>query len=71
MMPQSCSRSPVQGEWQWLPYEDYTQAVAFPTYLAGFIRPLSAGTSVYDYATQDGHRNIGAWIDAAAKQVGR
>jgi len=64
-----------QGEWQWLPYQDYTQAVAFPTYLqqpdAGLIRILSTGTSVYDYTIQDGHKNIGAWIDAAAKQVGR
>lgn len=64
-----------QGEWQWHPYQDYTQAVAFPAYLqqtdVGFIRPLSTGTSVYNYATQDGHKNIGAWIDAAAKQVGR
>jgi len=64
-----------QGEWQWRPYEDYTQAVALPAYLlqpdVGFIRPLSAGTSIHNYTTQEGHKNIGAWIDAAAKQVGR
>lgn len=64
-----------QGEWQWLPYEDYTHAVSFPPYLRepdqDWIMPLSAGTSVYNYATQEGHKHIGAWIDAAAKQVGR
>jgi len=64
-----------QGEWQWLPYQDYTQAVTFPAYLrepdAGRIRLLSDGTSAYDYVAQDGHKNTGAWIDAAAKQVGR
>jgi hypothetical protein len=63
------------GEWQWHPYQDYTQAVALPAYLqepdVGWVRFLSAGTSVYNYATQDGHKNIGAWIDTAAKQVGR
>ena len=59
-----------QGEYQWLPYQDYTQAVSFPAYLqepdAGRIRLLSTGTSEYDYVAQDGHKNIGAWIDAAA-----
>jgi hypothetical protein len=64
-----------QGQWRWRPYGDYTQSVSLPSYLRApepnLVRFLSAGTSVFDYATQDGHKNIGAWIDAAAKQVGR
>jgi hypothetical protein len=46
-----------------------------PRYLAdpasGYVTGLSSGTAVYDYMTEIGHKNIGAWIDAAAQQVGR
>jgi hypothetical protein len=62
----------VQG---WARYQDYTTPVSLPRWLAdmpaGQVRPLSAGTAEHDYIAQDGHMNIGAWIDAAAQQVGR
>lgn len=64
-----------QGEWQWHPYSDYTQSVSLPRYLAapdaGYIRPLSAGTAEHNYVLNDGHKNIGGWIDRAAQAVGR
>lgn len=63
------------GEWQWLPYQDYVQSVPLPRFLSpaqvGWVMPLSAGTKVYDYVTENGHKNIGAWIDQAAVAAGR
>ena len=54
----------------WVRYQDYTKPVNLPRYLAdpaaGYVTPLSAGTAVYDYINQDGHKNIGAWIDAGS-----
>ncbi len=65
-------------EWKgqgWVRYQDYTKPVNLPRYLAdptvGYVTALSTGTVVYDYITEVGHKNIGAWIDAAAQQVGR
>jgi hypothetical protein len=65
-------------EWNghmWVPYEDYTDAVSLPRYLADpparCLAVLSAGTATYDYIINEGHKNIGAWIDKAAQQVGR
>jgi len=59
----------------WVRYQDYTNPVNLPRYLAdmdvGYVRELSTGTAVYDYMNQDGHKNIGTWIDRAAQQVGR
>jgi hypothetical protein len=59
----------------WVRYQDYAKPVNLPRYLAdpaaGYVTVLSTGTAVYDYMNQDGHKNIGAWIDAAAQQVGR
>lgn len=64
-----------QTEWQWHQYVDYTVAVPLPRYLAepdiGYIRPLSTGTLEYDFVADDGHKNIGAWIDHAAQVAGR
>lgn len=64
-----------QTEWQWLPYEDYTLPVSLPRYLLppdpGYVRLLSGGTHEYDFVSGGGHRNIGAWIDAAARGAGR
>jgi hypothetical protein len=59
----------------WIRYQDYTLPVKLPPYLSdptsGYVMPLSIGTYLYDFAGGNGHANIGAWIDHAAKQVGR
>jgi hypothetical protein len=39
--------------------------------LPGYVTPLSQNASVYDYIADDGHRNIGSWIDKAAQGAGR
>ena len=63
------------GEWQWVPYADYTQPVPLPLYLQApqvdWVMPLSAGTRVYDFVNAAGHKNIGAWVDLAARDSGR
>lgn len=60
---------------RWVRYQDYTNPVNLPRYLtdpaAGYPTPLSAGTALYDFMNQQGHKNIGAWIDQAAQRVGR
>jgi Thoeris protein ThsB, TIR-like domain len=60
---------------RWVRYQDHTVPVNLPRYLAdpspGYVMPLSAGTAVYDYVAQQGHMNIGIWIDKAAERVGR
>jgi hypothetical protein len=60
---------------QWSPYRDYTQPVKKPGWLSdpdvGYVMPLSVDTAEYDYERDHGHRNIGSWIDQAAKQAGR
>lgn len=62
-------------EWRWYPYADYTQSVSLPKYLAApgssGVRPLYEGARSYDYTMNDGVRNLGNWLDVAAKQVGR
>jgi hypothetical protein len=64
-----------QTEWQWLAYEDYTQSVSLPGYIAapdiGYVMPLSAGAQEYDFVAGTGHKNLGTWVDAAAQAVGR
>jgi hypothetical protein len=64
-----------QTEWQWLQYEDYTQPVRLPKYLAepasGYVMPLSVGAHEHDYVVEVGHKNLGSWIDAAAVRAGR
>lgn len=64
-----------QGEWQWHLYSDYTQAISLPRYLQsptpGYIMPLSAGTAEYNFVANDGHKNVGSWIDRAAQAAGR
>ncbi len=69
------NRLSAKTEWQWLQYQDYTLAVPLPRYLAEpwveYIMPLSWHTAEYNYATQDGHKNIGAWIDHSAQAAGR
>jgi hypothetical protein len=61
--------------YEWRPYEDFKGAVDRPQYIPsitqGYVAPLASYTSEYDYVTQNGHANIGAWIDRAAVAVGR
>jgi hypothetical protein len=60
---------------QWSRYGDYTAPVKKPTWLTDpnvdEVMPLSVDAVEYDYEQDDGHRNIGSWIDEAAKQAGR
>jgi hypothetical protein len=66
---------PPRYDWRWSPYADYTQSVSLPRYLAApgrhAVRPLYEGARSYDYVINDGNRNLGGWLDIAAKQVGR
>ena len=59
----------------WYRYQDHLAEVELPRYLPdpapGYVTPLSSGAAEYDYATQNGSTNIGAWIDAAAQALGR
>jgi MTH538 TIR-like domain (DUF1863) len=62
-------------KWDWNLYSDYTLAVSRPAWLTdpppGYVMPLSQNATVHDYIADDGHRNIGSWIDAAAQRAGR
>ncbi|HLZ02654.1 MAG TPA: TIR domain-containing protein [Bradyrhizobium sp.] len=62
-----------QGKWQ--KYSKFINPVPVPKYMQapveGEVVPLSAVTSIYDYVGQQGHKNIGLWIDAAALRAGR
>lgn len=61
--------------WRWYRYSDYTSPVSLPTWLADpqpdCVMPLSNGTNVYDYIADNGHQNIGGWVDKAAQAAGR
>jgi MTH538 TIR-like domain (DUF1863) len=61
--------------WVWNRYSDYTSSVPLPQWLAdpqpGYVTPLSRNTMVYDYIADNGHQNIGGWIDNAAQRAGR
>jgi hypothetical protein len=61
--------------WEWPRYSDYTDPVELPPWLSdpapGHITPLSFNATEYDYVQSVGHKNIGAWIDAAAMRAGR
>jgi hypothetical protein len=64
-----------QNVFEWHPYDQYTHPVDRPQWLAaplpGYVMPLSANATVYDYVGGVGHKNIGGWIDAAAIAAGR
>ncbi len=64
-----------EKEWQWRRYNDHTHPVTLRPYLldpgVGYVRSLSEGAGLYDFVAGEGHKNIGAWIDRAAKDVGR
>jgi hypothetical protein len=67
------------AEWQggkWVKYADYTLAIpagdlwfAAPT--TDSVTQLSTHCLSYDYAAQDGRKNIGGWIETAAGLAGR
>ena len=65
-------------EWRnggWYRYDDYSLAVTMPRYLrepaVGYVTRLEEGTSFYDFASQNGSKNIGGWIDLAAARADR
>jgi hypothetical protein len=64
-----------KSQWGWFRYDDYTYAVPLPKWLndplVNHVMPLSTNAAEYDYVADHGSRNIGSWIDAAAKQAGR
>jgi MTH538 TIR-like domain (DUF1863) len=63
--------------WEWQEYEDHTAPVPRPRYMThvsfqhGVPVPLSAVTSQYDFIVDEGAKNLGAWIDAAAVSAGK
>lgn len=64
-----------QGTWVWDWYKDYITAVPLPAYVRhppvqGRPIRLSDVTLEYDWS-QNGHQNIGNWIDLAATEAGR
>jgi hypothetical protein len=60
---------------QWSRYGDYTLPVKKPVWLTDpnvdHVVPLSVDAAEYDYEQDHGLRNIGSWIDQAARQAGR
>jgi hypothetical protein len=61
--------------WSWERYSDYTDSVTRPAWLndppVGYVTPLSTNAALYDYIANEGHKNIGSWIDQAAQRAGR
>jgi hypothetical protein len=61
--------------YEWRPYEDFADPVPLPRYIpipaVGYVMPLSIHAREYDMGRDDGFKNIGTWIDAAATQAGR
>jgi hypothetical protein len=62
-------------DWSWVRYKDHTDPVELPVWLAdpapGYVTPLFWYTKAYDYVVNEGHRNVGIWIDHAAQMAGR
>ncbi|WP_338828335.1 TIR domain-containing protein [Bradyrhizobium sp. 27S5] len=64
-------------QWQWEKYSKHSSPVPLPKYMqanppqVGYVVPLSDVTAIYDYVAEEGHKNIGAWIDTAALRAGR
>lgn len=67
-------RKYVNNAWAWQWYDDYTSAVNVPKYMKppalNYPVRLSEVTREYDWS-QNGHQNIGGWIDLAAVESGR
>ncbi len=67
-----------RGGWvpQWIRYADHRDPITLPKWVNDpghhdYVMPLSVNAAEYDYVVENGHRNIGSWIDKAAKQAGR
>ncbi|UGV24682.1 hypothetical protein E0H22_02665 [Rhodopseudomonas boonkerdii] len=62
-------------KWEWRRYGDYTLHVPRPRWIAelevGTLVALSDGADEYDYMASNGSREIGAWLDRAARRSGR
>jgi hypothetical protein len=69
------SPGPNGYQWMWHRYQDYTDPVRLPKWLAEpaptYVTPLSNNADSYDYIADNGHQNIGAWIDRAAQRADR
>lgn len=60
--------------WKW--YADYANAITVPRYVRKALSPgdivqLSTVTREYDFVQQQGHKNIGGWVDLAASDADR
>lgn len=64
----------VGSNWKWERYQDYSLPVPVPKYMpapnSSSVLKLSDFTTEYDWS-QNGHQNIGGWIDMAAAEAGR
>lgn len=62
-------------QWRWEWYDDYTLEVKKPDWMPdaqqGVAISFARGARTYDYIANNGHSNIGSWIDAAAIAAGR
>jgi hypothetical protein len=62
-------------EFKWQAYEDRSQAVPLPRYVAefpiGHTCTLAKFVPVYDMMQDSSYQNIGGWIETAARAVGR
>jgi hypothetical protein len=69
------AQNPLRYDWRWRRYDDFTDPVPLPTYLAeksdANVSALSEGASYFDYANSGGTLQLGVWLDTAARQVGR
>jgi hypothetical protein len=59
----------------WYRYKDHQREVDLPSWLpdpaAGYVTPLSYAAKEYDYNPSLDQKNIGVWLDRAARQAGR
>lgn len=69
------SYGPGQYSWEWDRYKGYTDPVERPAWVrdppADYVMPLSANADLYDHIADQGHKNIGTWMDRAARRAGR
>jgi len=61
---------------QWRAYPLYKSPISWPSWLPNvterrLIRPLSHGGFAYDYAKQDGYKNLSGWAQLAADRAGK
>lgn len=69
-----CERKSVDGSYKWEWYDKHTTPIDVPRYMdkprQGEPIRLSDFVRLYDWK-EDGHKNMGAWIDQAAQDAGR